>query len=124
MAKASAIQASFSGGEISPLSYGRVDNPRYKESLAICLNYIPLIQGPITRRPGTQFVGRCQYASQKSRLIPFVATATSPYVVEFTGNGLIRFYQNGAVVTGTKVNITSVTNAKPPTMVIDAGPSA
>lgn len=112
MPKVSTIQSNFNGGEISPLLYGRVDVPRYKESLAICQNYIPVIQGPIVRRPGTAFVGRVKDQSKFTRLVPFVFSTTQAYILEFSEN-YTRFYTNNALVTSTSTAITAVTKANP-----------
>lgn len=112
MPKVSPIQANFNGGEVSPLVYGRVDAPRYKESLAICQNYIPLIQGPVTRRPGSAFVLPVKDSSKVARLIPFEFSATQAYMLEF-GNNYIRFFKNNAVVTNTLKVITGITQASP-----------
>jgi hypothetical protein len=118
MPKVSTIQISFSGGEISPLAQARVDIPRYKECLAICLNYVPTIQGPKTRRPGTLFVGRARNANKKSRMFPFIFSTTQSYSVEFSGAGKIRFYKNGTPVVRSALPspgtpITGITKANP-----------
>ena len=71
MAKAAPLQDSFTSGEISPLVQGRVSLDRYKEALATCKNYVPTIQGGLTRRPGTTFVGEVKDSSKKVRLQAF-----------------------------------------------------
>ncbi len=121
MPKASTIQTSFAGGEISTIAQGRVDIPRYKECLAICLNYIPLLQGPKTRRPGTEFVFRSKFANKKARLIPFEFSTTAQYIIEF-GDQYIRFYKNGAMILGTAEIMTAVTQATPAVITLTAGP--
>jgi len=112
MARASTIQDSFAGGEISPLSQGRVTIPRYKECLAICENYIPLLQGPITRRPGSEFVFPVKDQTAKTRLIPFVFSTSQSYMLEF-GNQYIRVFKDGAILTSVSKNITGITQANP-----------
>jgi hypothetical protein len=112
MAKASGIQESFAAGEISPLLYGRVGLPRYKEGLAICQNYIPLLQGPKTRRPGTSFVFPVKDSSAVTRLIPFSVSTTQNFMLEF-GNEYIRFFKNYAPVTNATKAITAITAASP-----------
>ena len=71
MAKVSAIQNNFNGGEISSLLYGRPDVDRYKTGLKTCLNFIPLVQGPVERRPGTVFIKEVKTSSAKTRLVRF-----------------------------------------------------
>lgn len=95
--KVAPLQSNFSGGEISPLLYGRVDSERYKEALAICENYIPAIQGGVTRRPGSYFVAETQTSSKKSRLVSFEFSTTQAYILEF-GDLYIRFYRDNAQI--------------------------
>lgn len=99
MPKVNKIQTSFSAGEISKQAYGHVDNPRYEQGLIYCQNYMPLIQGPLTRRPGTKYVGFVKDSTKLPVLIPFQFSQSQNYVLEF-GDKYIRFYQNeGQIVT-------------------------
>lgn len=94
------LQSNFNGGELSPSLFGRVQEPRYKESLASCLNYVPVIQGFIDRRPGTFFVKEVKTSSLFTRLVRFEFSTSQAYVLEF-GNQYIRFYTNeGQVLSG------------------------
>jgi len=112
MAKVSPLQSNFGGGEFSPLLYGRVDNERYNTALSTCLNYIPMIQGGLTRRPGTMWVAPVKDSTKFTRLISFEFSVTQAYVIEL-GDSYARFYRNnGAVLNATK-NITAITNANP-----------
>ncbi len=97
MPKVSKLQATFNAGEISPLVYGRVDSQRYKAALATCLNYIPTLQGPLIRRPGTKYVATVKDSSNAPALIPFQYSATQAYVLEL-GNFYMRFYASGGQV--------------------------
>lgn len=83
----------FDSGEISPLMMGRVDSDRYKSALGKCFNWIPTLQGPILRRPGTTYVAQVKNSTQKVRLIPFSFSTTQSYVLEF-GPLYIRFWTN------------------------------
>lgn len=87
------LQGHFDGGEVSPLLYGRVDSERYKSSLALCKNWIPTLQGGLTRRVGTNYVATVKTSANKTRLIPFEFSTTQAYMLEF-GAGYIRFYAN------------------------------
>lgn len=87
------LQSNFNGGEISPSLVGRVKEPRYAESLATCLNYVPLIQGPLDRRPGTYFVKEVKDSTAAVRLRRFKFSLTQNYILEF-GNLYIRIYTN------------------------------
>lgn len=97
MPKASVIQGNFNTGEISPLVYGRVDSDRYKSAMTTCLNFVPTVQGGLTRRPGTMFIGEVKDSSTKIRLIPFKFSETEAYVLEF-GPLYIRFYRDYGLV--------------------------
>ena len=90
------VKYSLNGGEISPLSTGRVDLERYPTCLERCQNWVPLIQGGVTRRPGMRYI--CP-AMGPSRLIPFIFDLTHAYVLEF-GNQLLQFYtRDGQIIT-------------------------
>ncbi len=93
MPKVSPLQNNFSAGEFSPLLVGRVDADRYKSGLRICQNQIPLLQGPVTRRQGTKYVGGVKTNSKVTRLLPFTYSTTQSYILEF-GDQYIRYYKN------------------------------
>jgi len=100
MAKVSPIQGNFNGGEFSPLVHGRVDSDRYNTGLALCENWIPTIQGGLTRRPGSTFVAESASPTKMCRLIPFEYSTEQAYVLEF-GEGIVRFFRdNGQVESG------------------------
>jgi len=98
MPKAAVLQSSFSSGVVSPLYFGQADNPRYKKGLQSGLNALPLLQGPIVRRPGTKFCAQSKLSTPPI-LIPFQFSETQAYMLEF-GNQYVRFYaNNGQLVT-------------------------
>lgn len=98
MPKASPLQPSFTAGEFSPRLYGRTDSERYKTGLATCLNYLPTIEGPIIRRPGTKYSGfDVRDPSIPPVLIPFEASQTDTFMLEF-GDKYIRFFKNGGAL--------------------------
>jgi len=86
------MHTSFNAGEISPRAYGRVDITKYRYGLKKCENFIPLVQGPLTRRPGTQFVTTTKSNGQ-AVLRRFVFSTDQAFVLEF-GNLYVRFYRN------------------------------
>jgi len=97
MPKVSPLQSNFNGGEFSPLIQGRVDNERYQTGLDTCLNFIPTIQGGLTRRPGTYYVSEVKSSAAKSRLVSFQFSVTQAYVLEFANN-VIRFYKDNGQI--------------------------
>lgn len=93
MPRATFYQTSFNAGEWSPLTYGRIDLPKRKAAMSSTINYIPLLQGPQTRRPGTTYVAAAADPNTV-RLQPFQFNVFQSYILEFTANK-IRFYTNG-----------------------------
>lgn len=112
MPKVSPLQDSFTSGEFSPLLKGRVSADRYKDALETCLNYLPLIQGPITRRTGTYYVAKTKDSSKKSRLQAFEFSTTQAYILEF-GDEYVRFYKDNGIITLSPQAISGVTQANP-----------
>ncbi len=111
MPKVSPLQSDFSGGEFSSLLHGRVGSDRYKAALKTVLNYVPTIQGPLTRRPGTAFVFPTK-DNGIARLQAFEFSITQAYMLEF-GHGYIRFFKDEANITLTPQAITGITKANP-----------
>lgn len=99
MPRATFLQTNFNGGEWSPIAYGRADLAKYKNSLATCKNYVPTVQGGLTRRPGTRYVANTK-SNQAVRLQSFEFSITQAYVLEF-GPLYVRFYTNdGQLLSG------------------------
>lgn len=72
---------------------GRVDFDKYKQALKTCLNHIPLVQGGVTRRPGTIFAAEVKNSAAYTRLVKFEFSVSQAYVLEF-GNLYVRIYRN------------------------------
>ncbi len=90
-------QTSFNAGELSPLLKGRPTLDKYRNGCEVLENFIPQIQGPARKRPGTRFVAEVKDSADATRLIPFEYSTTQAYVLEF-GDLYIRFYLDGGVV--------------------------
>lgn len=100
MPKVTPLQSNFNGGEFSPYLKGRVDADRYKTGLSTCLNFIPTIQGGLTRRPGTMYVADVKDSSKATRLVRFEYSTTQAYIIEF-GDQYCRFYMDeGQILSG------------------------
>ena len=52
----SPLQEDFSAGELSPRFLARITDDMYNRGVRVMFNMLPLVQGPVTRRPGTQFL--------------------------------------------------------------------
>lgn len=96
------IEPSFSGGELAPSLWGRVDIPRYKTSAAFLENFFVDYRGGVSNRPGSYFIAPTKCSGNPlypARLIPFIIGQDNSYVLEF-GQEYIRFYQDGQQLAG------------------------
>jgi hypothetical protein len=90
----------LNGGEISPLLYARVDQPRYQTGAYTMLNAVPLPQGGVTRRPGTVFCGHAadESAGAPVRLVPFIFSSTQARMLEFSPGRMRVWTASGAPI--------------------------
>ena len=99
-----------SGGEVSPLTYGRIDIPLYGKAMKKLENWIALPQGGYKFRPGTFFVHGTR-TNSVAYLYPFQFSDTQAYVIEAT-DSYFRFYtNNGIVLAGTSLVLQSTSSA-------------
>ena len=102
------MQFSFNSGEWAPALNARVDIAKYHSGAALLRNFFVDYRGGATARPGTKYILRTRFTTT-TRLIPFQASLTVSYVLEF-GEGYIRFFNNGSPVLEAGVAITGITN--------------
>lgn len=112
------IQASLNSGEWSPKLFARVDLAKYKSGAARLLNWFVDYRGGASTRPGTRYILQCYKSAMAVRLVPFQASSTVGYVLEF-GDLYIRFYFDGAPILETATSITGAA-AGPPEVFTDA----
>ena len=107
------IQTSFAAGEWAPQLNARVDLAKYHSAAALLRNFFVDYRGGASTRTGTKYILQAK-GPGAVRLIPFQASFTVSYVLEF-GAGYIRFYTDGAVVLETAKAITAggITQANP-----------
>lgn len=91
------LTRSFTGGEVTPEFWGKIDDIKFQTGLAKCLNFIPVPHGPIQNRPGTMFVREVKDSSKKTRLIPFTYSPTQTFAIEI-GEAYIRFHTQGSTL--------------------------
>lgn len=92
------IQRSFSGGEVTPEFWGRIDDAKYQIGLATCRNFEILPHGPAANRAGFAYVNAAKIgATRKARLLPFVYSTTQTMVLE-VGHQYVRFHTQGATL--------------------------
>lgn len=106
------IQRSFSGGEIAPPLYSRVDLIKYVWGLRTLRNFFLRRHGGADNRPGTAFVGEVKDSTKTVRLIRFVFNSSQTYVLEF-GDFYMRVHRNGVQLTDLSPVLSAITNANP-----------
>ena len=92
-------QYTFSGGEWSPEMYGRSDRAQYATACRLMSGFIPTVQGPATRCPGTLFVAETK-ESAPGVLIPFIFSTTQSYTLAFVDCCFGVFRDRGQVLSG------------------------
>jgi hypothetical protein len=112
MAKVSPAISNFNGGEVGPLLSGRVDFEKYSSSCYKMERFVPTVQGPAKRMPGTRFVLPTKYQDKVSYLKRFEFSFDQAYVLEF-GDQYVRFFTDRGVVLGDTLDITNITKANP-----------
>ena len=119
MARLTATQTNWFGGQISEKGLGNQGDELYPSSSAKLENLVVQPSGGLARRPGTKFVARTDGNSslgneaKRVRLVPFVFGHENAdnYVLEF-GQGYIKFYKNGAILNGTNASNGAETHLK------------
>lgn len=96
MANTRTLNRSFSGGEISPEMFGRIDDTKFQSGAALLQNFIAIPQGPAQNRPGFAYVNSTKN-NGVARLIPFTYSTTQTMVIE-VGAGYFRFHTQGATL--------------------------
>ena len=92
MGEISFWQASFNGGEQTPLLEGREDTQKYQTGCRRLRNMHGIIQGPARRRTGSRRVANTKNNGE-AWLIPFIKSRQDKYVIEL-GNNYARFYKD------------------------------
>ena len=89
--RSSPIIQSTNAGELSPYLDGRTDITKYANGARRIENFLPMLQGPATRRAGSRFVKETKASANRSWLVKFEYSATQAYIIEF-GDLYCRFY--------------------------------
>jgi hypothetical protein len=104
----SPIIRSFSGGEISPQLYGRVDQQKYASGLRTCRNMPIMRHGGVINRPGLQYI--CELPESAVKLIPFIFNQKAGQTFLVVINEIsISFIQNGGQVVEASKTIIGIT---------------
>jgi hypothetical protein len=107
--KASPIINNFSAGEFGPLARARTDLDRYKSSVEVMENFLPLSVGAVVKRTATKYVSEAISNTSDVKLIPFIFSNDQAYVLEFCED-IVRFYTDGGQIVaggGSPIEITN-----------------
>lgn len=92
MARSAPIWNTFNAGELSPLIDGRTDQEKYFAGCKRLRNFIPTVQGPVTRRGGTRYLGSTK-GNLRAWFMPFEFNQAQSYALELTDLKM-RFWVN------------------------------
>lgn len=84
----------FTAGELSPTLDGRIDIPQYNSGVKELENFLPVLHGPVSRRPGSRFVSEAKFSDRATRVVSFEFSTVQTYILEF-GDQYVRFYRDG-----------------------------
>lgn len=98
--KASPLFPALNGGELSPLLVARIDLAKFGIACRRLSNFLPLKEGPISRRPGLQHMGYAAHwasAGFPSWLARFVFGRRDAWLLEFAHETLRFWFRGGRV---------------------------
>jgi len=88
MPEAGVVQNAFNAGEIGPTLAGRGDIEAYRSGLFRCENWQVMRAGGLEKRPGTVYVAALPDETETARLVSFVFSQTTSFVLIFSGGAL------------------------------------
>lgn len=87
----------FNAGEVSPYGRHRIDFDKTGSAAETMENFLAMPYGGVIKRPGLEYVNAVQPAGTNSRLLPFVASDGSRYLLHFTVDALTVYDPAGTV---------------------------
>jgi hypothetical protein len=93
----SIVKNVFNAGELSPKVYTRSDIDKHKAGCKTLLNFVPLPQGGVQRRPGFEYIATARNSNAAIRLIPFQFSTDQAYIIA-AQNGTFRFFKDGTQI--------------------------
>lgn len=88
---------SFNAGQVTPLLEARSDFNKYNSACRILENMLVATQGPVHRRPGTQYIATAADGNNAVKLISFEYAHDDTYILEL-GHQYMRFYRSGGLI--------------------------
>ena len=95
----------FNRGEVDQLALARDDVTKVNHSGRLMCNFMPMRLGPMTYRPGTEYLGA---VAAEAYLVPFVAATDDTAILEFSNNSL-QIWVSDALIARTSVT-TNIAN--------------
>ena len=95
MPKINLNQNNFTSGELSPHLYMRTDLQQYRNGCKEVLNMLPIVEGGIKRRGGTQALTALNGVL---RLIPFILSHTESYILAFKAYSILVLDKSGTII--------------------------
>jgi hypothetical protein len=83
---------SFTAGQVSPRMEMRTQFPKYKTACRTLENMFVRPQGPVSRRPGTEYIADVNDSNFPARVIAFEYSTDDSYVLVFD-NGFLHFFR-------------------------------
>jgi hypothetical protein len=88
---------SFNAGEVTPYLRHRIDIDKADSAAELLENFVAMPYGGVMKRPGLHWLKSLGTATANSRLLPFVASDGSRYLLHFTPDTLTIYDTAGTV---------------------------
>jgi hypothetical protein len=95
MAKINLIKNNFTSGELSQKIWLRTDLQQYRNGLKEAFNVLPIIEGGIRKRGGTEAIIQ---TSNAIRILPFTLSHTEAFILVFKPNLIDIYDPDGALI--------------------------
>lgn len=104
MAKINLIKNNFTSGELSPHIWMRTDLQQYRNGTKEMLNFLPIVEGGLKRRGGTQALA---ITAGAVRILPFIISHSIAYLLAFKPNQIDVLDTNGSLVRSLSTSYTA-----------------
>lgn len=95
MAKINLIKNNFTSGELSKKIWLRTDLQQYRNGLKEAFNVLPIIEGGIRKRGGTEAIIQ---TSEAIRILPFTLSHTQAFILVFKSNLIDIYDPDGTLI--------------------------
>ncbi len=95
MAKINLIKNNFTSGELSPHIWLRTDLQQYRNGTKEMFNFLPIVEGGLKRRSGTEALA---VTAGAVRILPFIISHSTAYLLVFKALSIDVLNSNGVLV--------------------------